>query len=489
MDVKELLNGIQGEGSNIAGVINELKNGRLTRETDVSTAKAALDPLQHKVFNRIYRPDKKVRIDPDEAGITENVVQVTSGTEQVAFRMEPVARIALALQKLIVRRAVAFLFGNPVSLEASTEGKEQESVLFALKRVLYDIKQKSFNRKVARNMLECTEVAEIWYPVEKANKTYGFQSKFKLRCGIFSPLNGDKLYPYFDETGDMIAFSREWSVKDNSGKVTNYFETYTDEQKVMFRLGEKGYEIAEGYPIVNPIGKIPVIYGIQPAVEWDDVQILIERLEFLLSNFADTNDYHAAPKIFVKGQITGFSKKGETGAILEGDADSSAEYLSWANAPESVKLEIETLLRMIYTLSQTPDISFESVKGIGAVSGVALKLLFMDAHLKVQDHSEVFDEYLQRRLNVIKAYIGEFNKALKTASDDLMVEPIITPYMITDEAAELKIWMDANGGNAVISQKASFEKAAMTQDTAADFEQYQNEQSARNSFMIGEPTE
>ncbi len=76
----------------------------------------------------------------------------------------------------------------------------------------------------------------------------------------------------------------------------------------------------------------------------------------------------------------------------------------WAQAPESVKLEIETLLRMIYTITQTPDIAFDSVKGIGAVSGVALKLLFMDAHLKVQDKCEVFDDYLQRRLSVIQAF-------------------------------------------------------------------------------------
>lgn len=53
-----------------------------------------------------------------------------------------------------------------------------------------------------------------------------------------------------------------------------------------------------------------------------------------------------------------------------------------------MKLEIDTLLRMIYTITQTPDISFDTVKGIGAVSGVALKLLFMDAHLKVQDKTK-----------------------------------------------------------------------------------------------------
>jgi hypothetical protein len=113
----------------------------------------------------------------------------------------------------------------------------------------------------------------------------------------------------------------------------------------------------------------------------------------LLSNFADTNDYHASPKIFVQGKVIGFTRKGEAGAIIEGENGATAQYLAWQNAPESVKLEIETLLRMIYTITQTPDISFDTVKGIGAISGVALQLLFMDAHLKVQDKSEVFSAY------------------------------------------------------------------------------------------------
>mgnify|MGYP007057868075 FL=1 len=85
--------------------------------------------------------------------------------------------------------------------------------------------------------------------------------------------------------------------------------------------------------------------GRQPAVEWEDVQNLIDRLEKLLSNFADTNDYHASPKIFTTGTILGWAKKGESGAVIEGEEGATAQYLSWAQAPESVKLEIETLLR------------------------------------------------------------------------------------------------------------------------------------------------
>jgi len=489
--INEAIASVSETNVDFGKLISELKSKRGIKDPESDTSKKQLDPLTHDVFDRVKRKDKKVKIDLEDLDI-ENVVNVTGTEQNSGYRMELVARVALAIQKLIVKRAVSFIFGNPVTIEADATSADEQAVLKALRKVMHDIKEKSVNRRVARQLFSCTEVAELWYPVEKVHKAYGFQSKYKLRCTVFSPILGDRLYPYFDDSGDMVAFSREFTIMTN--KVSrNYFETYTSNAHYMWENGQDGYKPVEGYPKENAIGKIPVVFGNQPEVEWSDVQVLIDRLEKLLSNFADTNDYHASPKIFTTGTILGFAKKGESGAIIEGEEGSSAQYLSWANAPESVKLEIETLLRMIYTITQTPDISFDAVKGLGSISGVALKLLFMDAHLKVADHQEVFDEYLQRRLNIVKAYIGKFNTKLDDTAQDMQVEPVITPYIIRDEAAELKIWQDANGGNPIISQKASFKKAALTSDPDADYEQLQSEQDAatsrQNSFVMGEPTQ
>ena len=466
-------------------IIEKLKKGR-GEQPDVEAAKKALDPLQHDVFDPVKRPDKKVRIDAEDGG---NKILEDPNAE-TGYRSEPVARIAIALQKLIVKRAVAFLFGNEIELEAEPENDKQKLILKALKRMLYDSKSKSLNRKVARQVMSCKEVAELWYPVEKKHSNYGFDSNYQIRVAVFSPLLGDKLYPYFDKTGDMIAFSREFSQIDEEGNTKNFFETYTDVEHVLWQEGgASGVEIAEGFPKKIEIGKIPVVFGTQLEFEWADVQVLIDRLEKLLSNFGDTNDYHASPKIFVTGTIEGFAKKGESGAIIQGDADSTAEYLAWQHAPESVKLEIETLLRLIYTLTQTPDISFESIKGIGAVSGVALKLMFMDAHLKVEDHKEVFDEYMQRRLNILKAFLSKFNTGLAADCEALFVEPIITPYMIDDAKSLVDMLSTASGGKPVISQKRAVELAGLANDTDAEFAQIEAEAAKDNSYLLGEPTE
>lgn len=467
-------------------VIAELKSSRITEQPDIERAKKALDPKLHDINDPIIRPDKRVKIDN---GDDDTSKVISTGEDQGSYRIEKVARVAIALQKLIINRAVSFLFGNQVAYNATPETDKQEAVLKALNRVLYDNKSTSLNRKIARSIFGFKECAEVWYVQEKPkpHNTYGFPTKFKLRCALFSPNNGDTLYPYFDETGDLIAFSRSYSRITRDKKRFDYFETYTDTEHWLWLNGDSGYEVVDGYPKRVAIGKIPVVYGCQDNFETEDVDSLINRLEKLLSNFADTNDYHASPKIFVTGQINGWSKKGEAGAVIEGEEGATMSYVSWQNAPESVKLEIETLLKMIYTISQTPDISFDSVKGLGAISGIALKLLFMDAHLKVQDKKEIFDDYLQRRVNVIKAFIGQLNTELEADADLLEVEPEITPYILTNELDEINMWLAANGNKPLVSQKASVKGANLTQDTEKDFEQIQEEASSDNSFTIGEP--
>lgn len=469
-------------------VIPELKSHRYIAQPDTEAANKALNPKLHDINDPVLRPDKRVKVTDDEQGESAQKVIDTNG-ESTNFRTVKVARVALAIQKLIISRAVSFCFGNAPEYNNTPENEKQAMIVKALNRILYDVKSKSLNRKIGRSIFGYKECAEYWHMVEKpkTHSKYGFPTKFKMRCTLFSPAYGDTLYPFFDETGDVVAFSRSFSRKDSKDNAVDYFETFTDTEHWLWVNGQNGYEVAPGYPKPVAIGKIPVIYGNQPKFETEDVDALIDRLEALLSNFADTNDYHASPKIFTTGQITGWAKKGESGAVIEGEEGATMQYVSWQQAPEAVKLEIETLLRMIYTITQTPDISFDSVKGLGAISGVALKLLFMDAHLKVQDKMEIFDDYLQRRVNVLLAYIGMMNTSLEEECEQVEIEPEIIPYMITSDIDDLNYWLTANGNKPVISQEESVERVGLSKDPAKTVQKIKEEQSAENSFMIGEP--
>lgn len=495
-------------------IIRELKKGRGSESPETATYKKQLDPSEHDVMDPALRPDKRVKVDQGEDTATNVTTMNVSGEAgEGTTRLEPVGRIPVSLQKLIVKRAAAFLFGNDVLIGAEAKTDKEKQVLEAVKKILKANKSNSLNKKIARTVFSCTEAAELWFPVpvektvtgtsivskvkdmvnnavgNKFHETYGFKSKFRLRCAILSPLSDDSLYPFFDETGDMVAFSREYSIAEDEGKSTKYFETYTADKHLRWKQDDSGWIMDEGYPKANIIGKIPIVYARQDDVEWSDVQALIDRLEKLLSNFADTNDYHASPKIFVKGKLIGFAKKGESGAIIEGDDGSEAKYLSWEHAPESVKLEKETLLNLIYTLTQTPDISFDSVKGLDSVSGIALKLMFLDAHLKVADKQEIFDEYLQRRCNVIKSFISKFNTALTTECESLEITPEIKPYMIDDIQSLVEMLTTANGQKPLISRKLAASLSGLASDVDADFEQMEEERRQDSFTEVTELTE
>jgi len=163
---------------------------------------------------------------------------------------------------------------------------------------------------------------------------------------------------------------------------------------------------------------------------------------------------------------------------MEQDADAS--YLTWDQAPAAIQLEKDTLQELIYSMTQTPDISFQQMKGLGAsVSGVALKLMFLDAALKCLRHQEEFGEGLQRRINILKKGMSLISATVEPALS-LQVEPEFTFYMPQNDQEIINTLVTAAGGKAVMSRKtavennpfvvnAQTEMEDITDDEAGDF--------------------
>lgn len=449
MKIEELMAGVDP-----SQWVERLKCGRMHCIPDTETYCKEVNPYMHKVNDRTIRPDKVITVTDSEGHRSKKIVYKD--------------RIALALQKKIVDTSVRFLFGNGV--EYTFEGEVKDEVKTAFNSALYHAKADSAVARAAREVSSFTEAAELWYLSEEEGNRYGFSSPYRLRCRIIGPGTGDNLYPYFDATGDMVAFSREYSVIDSGNVKHLYFETYTDEMMYKWECVSGTWQETEGYPRQNMIGKIPIIYARQPLPEWADVEQLIERMEYLLSNFADTNDYHASPKIVVTGQIQRWADKGESGSVIETDEGAKVEYLTWSQAPESIKLELDTLYRMIHTITGTPDISFDSLKGLN-VSGVSLKLMFMDAHLKASEKvRDIWNDYLQRRASVVFAFLARMNTsdaAFVEGCRNAIVRPEVRPYMIQDESTKVSMLTQAVAGG-VMSRRTAIERLGMAVDIDAE---------------------
>lgn len=147
-------------------------------------------------------------------------------------------------------------------------------------------------------------------------------------------------------------------------------------------------------------------------------------------------------------------------------------YVSWNQSVDALKYNVDMLVRLIFMQSQMPDISFENMKDLGSIGYEARQTLFTDAHLRIGEEAGIWEEFLERECNVIKAFLGQMNVKWKDELDSINVEHIITPYVQSDEKQEIEKWLEANGGKPLIGHTESVRKAGLSSNPEAVHEEY-----------------
>jgi len=396
--------------------------------------------LGHDIFDKIKRPDKYIKKDTGQIDENGEPVTVTD--------IVNVSRIGLPMQKYIVDQRVGFMLSIPIDYNIFYPDNEKGK---RMKKILEDILRRNKmdykNKEVLRRQMSEMECARLWY-----FSPTGGNPKYTLKCKIVSYSLGDKLYPLKDEYDDLIAFAREYKIKEDGVEI-RHFDIYTAgyDYKYVEKEGKWAYDNltdSEGneieQPIPNYVKKIMAVYYQQQSPEWYDVQSMIDRLEKTISNHSDMDDYFGSPILAVAGEILGFAAKGEQGKILELSQDAKANYLALTTPPESIRMEIDNLRELIFSLSSTADISFDKVKGIGNLSAVALTLLFISSTMAAKSKEETFALGITREINLLVAAIGRvIDPSLESIISEVYCEPIITPYIPKDIEAMLKVFSEA----------------------------------------------
>lgn len=118
---------------------------------------------------------------------------------------------------------------------------------------------------------------------------------------------------------------------------------------------------------------------------------------------------------------------------LQGEK-ADAAYLTWNQAADPIKQELDTLFSRAYSMTNTPQISFENLKGVGnALSGTAFRYVFMGAHMAVENHAEEVGLFMQRRVNFLIHALGTQNSRLASPAQTIDVDVEIVPYMIDNK--------------------------------------------------------
>ncbi len=405
-------------------------------------------------------------------------------------RIVKVAKEIVTYQQDIVDFAVAFLFGAPVNLVLNSKENSHEDVYELITEVWRGRKLDEFNRKLARSLFVETKVAELWF-VHPETKD--------IKVMLLSNKTGNEVFAHYDDYGDMDAFTRKYSTAGVAGKKVEYVDVYTATVIYNYTKTLSGWEQNEQS---NPIGKIPVVYYDQEKPEWANVQTQIDRIETMLSKFSDMNDYFASPGLKVKGKIADTPAKEEVGKmfVFEGIRGSEGkieygdvEYLTWNNSPEALKTEFEIKKDIIYAQTKTPDLSFNNVKGISNLSGIALKFMFLASELKANNKQEIFGEGLTRRINVLKAILSktdyakiatQTNRPTEEVMHDLNIGITFNSVLPEDERELIELLSIARGGEPTMSNETAVKNNKYVTDPKAELESLEKEKQQQSASQI-----
>lgn len=431
---------------------------------DISQYQRQYDVKKHEILTNKHRyPDPEIMIPlTDEVG---NPLLDSQNKPRFEKRIRSLNRVALPYQKRIVRIATMFQTAIPYKYTA------EDSPLFtAFQEVIKANKMSFSDSKICTEVKRYTQVAELWYTEEKQNEKYGVPSKFLLRHKILSP-EKYKLYPRFDDNDNLVSFAIESTTKDNKKTI---LQAFTNEKVYTFTT-ENEQTTTEVKP--NVIGKIPVVLYQQDNSEWEDVQHLIEIAEEQRSNFSESNKKFGEPILMIAGRVEGKTATNNTGGkVFEVKDGGNVQFVVPPNANENFNKEMTMNRRDIHELTDTPDLSDEFYAGKGnMLSGVGRKLAWLPAHLKVKDNEAIFIPALQRRINIILAFLYKMYIPFEKELKDIDITPIITPFDIDDDTEMIRTLMEANGGKPLISQRDSMQRFGIT-DPEAQLKQIKDEE-------------
>ena len=375
--------------------ISRVKELFTTREALTAEAMKEYDPKQHEIMSR---PDK----------ILKNPKGERKGTLKRW-------KLPINYPQYINEIALVFIYGRPIKWTNQSEGTDKAFSAFQdlIKRTRFDSKVRQCKRLAGAE----TQSAML-FRVFRNN-----ENKPDCQIRVLAKSKGDEIYARWDMYENLVSFAWGYYVKDSSTETSYHFDIFTPDVIYRCKRVLTGWEVVEEQ---NPIGKIPVIL-FQQDKEWKGVEPLIEREEYIGSRTADTNDYFADPMFIVDTDIIKNmpDKNDENKTLIskgKDDVSKAAHYLTWDSAPESKQKEIEWLQKHILTKTFTPNIDFESMKGLSNVSGKALKQMMLLADIKAQRHKEVHDELLDRTGNLVIAIIGNvLNIALRGECNNLVV--------------------------------------------------------------------
>lgn len=396
--LQQILSYFRNKVLNTAGAERDLL--QLIQDGDIGTA---IQLMQ----NRDIEVDEAIReYYPQHHEVMTRANKFREGIDPYITEKLPRAR-----QRYINEVELFFLLGNPI-LWKKADGDDEAFALFSkfLKEQRFDANMRKFKRLAGAE----TEAAKL-YHVFRDDRTGDMQVKIV----VLARENGYRLRHLFDQYGNMRAFAYGYQLNEG-GKATQHWDIQTPDFLFFARKSAIGWEV-DTYQ--NPTGKINIIYARQPKA-WDGAEKRLSREEMLDSKVADTNNYFADPIAAATADvIDSMIDPDKPGKLIQLTTDRSKfEYVNPPQNSATRQDEKADLNDSILFDTFTPDFSFEKIKGMGTLSGDAIKNAMIMGYIKRENRKEIYEELVDREKNVIISILKFLRPDMAARLDSLVIE-------------------------------------------------------------------
>lgn len=404
--IEGILNTLRNKTLNSLGVERDLM--QLIQDGDIVRVQSMMQNRDEEVIEAIeeYYPEMH---------------KVNRRRDKVRKNKEPylVEKLPRSRQKYINEVEMFFLLANPVLWKNKDESSD--NAFEAFNSFLQDTRFNANMRQAKRLAGAETESAKV-YHIYKDNGVP------KVKVLVISRSKGYTLRPLFDQYENLIAFGYGYYLKEGEDTV-EHFDVETPEYIFRCKHAKMGWEVDMSG---NPTGKINVIYYRQSKA-WDGMQPRIDREEHIDSKAADTNNYFADPKVKATADvIQSLADPTSVGEVIQMSGEgSNIEYLAPPEYSSMKDSEKKDLKESILFDTFTPDFSYENMKGLGTLSGEALRRALILGYIKRDNLKEVYDEMLDREKNLIIAimanvtHIGMREEVMRMNIEHQFAEPFM----------------------------------------------------------------
>lgn len=321
-----------------------------------------------------------------------------------------VEKLPRSRQKYINEIELFFLLGSPVLYETEDANNPAYELFttFVKEYHIHDV-HRAFKRSAGAE----TEASIVYH-------LYNDNGDIGCKVYVASRKKGFVTKTLFDRYGTLLAIAYGSKIKKGAETVQTW-EIQTKDIIFDCEKSKLGWNVERRENIAH---KITSVYANQPK-PWAGVERRIDREEFIDSKAADTNNYFADPVAYASADVVNLlgDKTEQIGTLLQyTNQDSRFGYITPPQDSASRQEERQNLKNSILFDTFTPDLSYESIKGLGSLSGEAIENSLILGFIKRDVRIEIYGELFEREVNVIKAILKLMHPEQASNIDKLSVD-------------------------------------------------------------------